>query len=132
MLRNIQTELADFEYIKKANRDRFEKIAENGKANECRSVFTSPEKRVFLSDTEEERSTLTVGDFVEVEGDTSPAMNRERGCGFITKILVEDACGTLSATVKYLLDGKSRSSIPLSDITVKDYQAYFSVMNRVN
>ena len=130
MLRKIQTELADFESIKKANRDRFEKIAESGKANECRSIFTPPEKRVFLSDTEGERSALTVGDFVEVEGDTSPGMNRECGCGFITEILLEDASGALSATVKYLLDGKSRSNIPLSDITVKDYQAYFSGMNR--
>ena len=130
LIRKMKSELVDFAAIQKANRERFLRLGEAGLKTDYRSVFTTPEKKTFLTDTESERTTLTVGEFVGVKSDTSPGMNREGGCGFITEILLDDISGTLLATVKYELDGNNRSKIPLSDITVKDYQSYFSGMVR--
>ena len=67
LIRKMKSELVDFAAIQKANRERFLRLGEAGLKTDYRSVFTTPEKKTFLTDTESERTTLTVGEFVGVK-----------------------------------------------------------------
>ena len=130
LIRKLKNELVDFQAIQKANRERFARLGHAGSKNDYRSIFTPPEKIFFLTDTESERMTLTVGEFVGVKRDTSPGMNREAEFGFITEIVLDDTSGTLWTTVKYELDGKTGTKYLCWTWQLKDYQSYFSGMFR--
>ena len=129
MLKKVQKEMHEMDVIKTANQKRFKHMAEASVESESASLFTPPETKPVVMGYDNGRSIYTVGEFVEVACDTSPGMNRESGTGFITNIASTDD-GVFYATVKYELDGKCRLKIPLTDLTVKDYQANFSGQER--
>ena len=129
ILKKVQKEMHEMVVIKTANQKRFEDMAEASIESESASLFTPPQTKPVVMGYDNGRSVYTVGEFVEVACDTSPGMNRESGTGFITNIASADD-GIFYATVKYELDGKCRLEIPLTDLTVKDYQANFSGQER--
>ena len=124
LIKKVKQEMADLQLIKKANRERFEKISDDCSKSSGRTIFTPTDPRPFMVE-DNSTPTIRVGEFVSVESDFSPGMNRESGTGFIAEIM-ETESHEMFASVKYELDQKVRKQIPLNAMTVVDYHVIFS------
>lgn len=63
---------------------------------------------------------VTIGEYVEVEEDTSPNMNRPHGMGYVTNVHAIEDCQSV-ADVKYTQafdNGRTHRSIPIDHLTI--------------
>jgi hypothetical protein len=70
------------------------------------------------------------GDYVFVERDTPPNMNREEGYGFVVGGCRENTRDPPTVNVHYEIDNDVHLHDPLRDVTIGDYGEIFSKVSR--
>jgi hypothetical protein len=76
-------------------------------------------------------SVIHNGDYVFVERDKPPNMNREEGYGFVVAVLSpENIRDPPTVHVHYEIDNDVHLHDPLRDVTIADYWEIFSKVSR--
>jgi uncharacterized Zn finger protein (UPF0148 family) len=118
----------DMKDITKANLEAFRKATK-----EYKQVVSPPDRKPFIKISDDMKSALMPGEYVMVEGDTSPGKNRPKGYGYVVEVAGVGAATICSVKFEKAFDGgRLHKAIAVSAVTptLPDYDFYCSQMKR--
>ena len=133
-LKRIRNADADMVRIVEANKARLTLDPDNYPAIAQRAKISPPDAKgpqSFSTLLKASNSVIHNGDYVFVERDKSPNMNREEGYGFVIAVHPPENTGDPpTVNVRYEIDNTVHMHVPLRDVTISDYGEVFSKVSR--
>eukprot|EP00979_Chaetoceros_neogracilis_P007876 scaffold1700_cov286-Chaetoceros_neogracile.AAC.2 len=133
-LKRIRNADADMVRIVAANKARLTLDPDNNPAIAQRAKISPPDAKgpqSFSTLLEVSNSVIHNGDYVFVERDKSPNMNREEGYGFVVAVHSPDNTeDPTTVNVRYDMDNTIHMHVPLRDVTIADLGEVFSKVSR--
>ena len=117
----------NLERIKLANSTRIDTICTSSV-----SLDAPPERKPSTHFEDDFRPSINVGEYVCVEDDTSPGVNRQGGYGFITETNGHGAATLFTVKFSFCVNnqGRTHSKIPLRFLTPANFQKSFQRKER--
>ena len=133
-LKRIMNANGDMARIINANKARLTLDPDNNPAIAQRAKISPPDAKgpqSFSTLLKVSNSVIHNGDYVLVERDKSPNMNREEGYGFVIAVHPPENTGDPpTVNVRYEIDNTVHMHVPLRDVTISDYGEVFSKVSR--